>query len=159
QAKPKAFVFENVEGFLTAEKGQRVIDLLEPLIEAGYHIHLQKINAANFGVPQHRKRVIAIGGLGWTPSFPEPSHFAYGAPGAERIYQHLPPCPSVLEALDGLPTPSDSPPGCINGHFGGIPSESDLERIARLRPGQTMRDLPPEMRHESYRRRANRRVA
>src|SRR5215471_6647308 len=60
--RPRAFVFENVEGFLTAEGGQRVLDLLTPLIAAGYRIHLRKINAANFGVPQHRKRVIAIGG-------------------------------------------------------------------------------------------------
>lgn len=159
RAQPRAFVFENVEGFLTAEKGQRVLDLLEPLVDSGYHIHLRKINAANFGVPQHRKRVIAIGGLGWTPTFPEPSHFAFGAPGAERVHQDLPPCPSILEALAGLPDPDDSPPGEPNGHYGGVPSDADLERITRLRPGQTMRDLPPELRHDSYSRRANRRVA
>ena len=68
--KPKAFIFENVEGFLTTEGGSRVLDLLRPLIAAGYRIHLRKINAANYGVPQHRKRVIAIGGLGWNPPFP-----------------------------------------------------------------------------------------
>jgi len=28
------------------------------------------INAANYGVPQHRKRVLAIGGLGWEPRVP-----------------------------------------------------------------------------------------
>lgn len=55
--KPKAFIFENVEGFLTAEHGERVLDLLAPLIDAGYNIHLRKINAAEYGVPQHRKRV------------------------------------------------------------------------------------------------------
>ena len=68
--KPKAFIFENVEGFLTTEDGNRVLDLLRPLIAVGYRIHLRKINAANYGVPQHRKRVIAIGGLGWNPPFP-----------------------------------------------------------------------------------------
>jgi DNA (cytosine-5)-methyltransferase 1 len=39
------------------------LDLLTPLIAAGYRIHMRKVNAANYGVPQHRKRVIAIGGL------------------------------------------------------------------------------------------------
>ena len=77
--RPRAFVFENVEGFLTAEGGKRVLDLLTPLVTAGYRIHLRKVNAANYGVPQHRKRVIAIGGLGWEPSFPEPTHSAHGA--------------------------------------------------------------------------------
>jgi len=62
--RPTAFVFENVEGFLTAEDSNRVFDLLVPLVAAGYKIHLRKVNAANYGVPQHRKRVIAIGGLG-----------------------------------------------------------------------------------------------
>lgn len=32
--KPEAFVFENVEGFLTGEGGARVIDLLQPLLDA-----------------------------------------------------------------------------------------------------------------------------
>ena len=68
--RPKAFVFENVEGFLTADRGTRVFELLRPLINAGYRIHLRKINAANYGVSRHRKRVIAIGGLGWSPTFP-----------------------------------------------------------------------------------------
>ncbi|MEO1279388.1 MAG: DNA (cytosine-5-)-methyltransferase, partial [Planctomycetota bacterium] len=63
--RPKAFVFENVEGFLTTGRGSYVRDLLEPLLGAGYLIHLRKVNAANFGVPQHRKRVVAIGGLGF----------------------------------------------------------------------------------------------
>jgi DNA (cytosine-5)-methyltransferase 1 len=85
--RPFAFVFENVEGFLTAESGGRVIELLEPLVNAGYRVHLRKINAANYGVPQHRKRVIAIGGLGWNPSFPQPTHSAFGAPGAHRAVQ------------------------------------------------------------------------
>lgn len=34
--RPPIFVFENVEGFLTAEGGSRVIELLEPLVSVGY---------------------------------------------------------------------------------------------------------------------------
>ena len=44
ELRPLAFIFENVEGFLTAEHGDRVIDLLTPLIDAGYWIHLRKVN-------------------------------------------------------------------------------------------------------------------
>ena len=47
--RPQAFIFENVEGFLTTEKGSRVIELLDPLIACGYQIHLRKVNAANYG--------------------------------------------------------------------------------------------------------------
>ncbi|MEM7533443.1 MAG: DNA cytosine methyltransferase [Chloroflexota bacterium] len=158
QKQPQAFIFENVEGFLTTDKGNRVFDLLEPLIETGYRIHLQKINAANYSVPQHRKRVVAIGGLGWNPTFPEPISTAYGAPGASNAGSHLPRCPSLADALAYLPQPQSGPPGTPCGHFTRPVSDLDQERMKLLQPGQTMRDLPESLWHESYRRRANRRV-
>jgi DNA (cytosine-5)-methyltransferase 1 len=151
-------VFENVEGFLTADKGNRVFDLLEPLMKAGYRIHLRKVNAANYGVPQHRKRVIAMGGLGFDIAFPEPTHRAFGAPGASRTLNHLPPCPTLADALNGLPAPTENPPGMVSGHFLGHISNQDLNRIHVLKPGQSMRDLPVELWHNSYKRRAFRRV-
>lgn len=156
--RPPAFVFENVEGFLTAGNGRRVFDLLEPLIEAGYCIHLRKINAANYGVPQHRKRVLAIGGLGWEPTFPETTHSAFGAPGARRAGVHLPLTPTLGEALEGLPEPAVDPPGEPADHFYRPLRDLDRARAELMKPGQTMRDLPEELWHESYRRRAFRRV-
>jgi DNA (cytosine-5)-methyltransferase 1 len=158
QNKPKAFVFENVEGFLTAENGERVFDLLMPLIEAGYNIHLRKINAAEYGVPQHRKRVIGIGGLGWNPSFPSPTHRPFGAPGSFHKHFSLPFTPSLFNALEGLGLPSSEHPGYPQGHVFKSLSELDLSRASLLKPGQKMSDLPITLRHESYNRRANRRV-
>ena len=156
--RPKAFVFENVEGFLTAGKGERVFDLLTPLIMAGYRIHLRKVNAANYGVPQHRKRVIAIGGLGWDPTFPEPTHGAFGAPGASSVLRNLPRCPALRAVLEGFPPPTERPPGFPQGHYTRELSETDRKRIALLKPGQSMKHLPAELWHESFRRRAFRRV-
>jgi DNA (cytosine-5)-methyltransferase 1 len=156
--RPLAFVFENVEGFLTAEGGARVLELLGPLIAAGYRIHLRKVNAANYGVPQHRKRVIAIGGLGWDPGFPDATHSAYGAPGALLAGTTLSPAPSLGEALGGLPLASPTEPGVPPGHYYRPLAGIELDRARALHPGQTMRDLPSDLWHESYRRRAYRRV-
>ena len=156
--KPRAFVFENVEGFLTAEDGRRVVELLEPLLEAGYRLHLRKVNAANYGAPQHRKRVIAIGGLGWDPSFPEPTHTAFGAPGALLASRNLPLTPTVSQTLRRLPKPTTGPPGEPQGHFYRPLEGFDLERAKALGPGMTMADLPERFHHRSYRRRAFRRV-
>jgi DNA (cytosine-5)-methyltransferase 1 len=156
--KPEAFMFENVEGFLTAHGGAFVIDLLEPLLNAGYRIHLRKVNAANFGVPQHRKRVIAIGGRGWDPSFPRPTHTAIGAPGALLASETLPLAPTVTEAFEGLPPAARKSPGYPSGHYFNELADSDLKRAQLLLAGQTMRDLPESLRHDSYRRRAFRRV-
>jgi DNA (cytosine-5)-methyltransferase 1 len=156
--RPLAFVFENVEGFLTSEGGAYVLDLLCPLVEAGYRIHLRKINAANYGVPQHRKRVIAIGGLGWDPTFPEPTHSAFGAPGAERAGNGHPRTPTLREAIAGLPEPATVEPGNPSGHYYRPLVGIDFERAKVLKPGQRMADLPEELWHDSYRRRAYRRV-
>lgn len=160
---PEAFVFENVEGFLTGSKGQFVVDLLEPVIEAGYRVRLQKINAAHYGVPQHRKRVIAVGGLGWDPVIPPHSSSALGAPGARLANDHsLPFTPTIEEALAGLGEPEE-----VNGKSTGSGSldhyytqfnEADLNRARHMKPGQRMHDLPEELWHGSYKKRAYRRV-
>lgn len=157
--RPKAFVFENVEGFLTGEGGRWVTDLLDPLIKAGYCIHLRKVNAANYGVPQHRKRVLAIGGLGWDPGFPEPTHRATGAPGADLVGNGLPWCDGVMDALKGLPPPWDKPEDAkISDHYLRPYSCIDRLRFEALGLGQTMKDIPEELWHETFRRRAFRRV-
>jgi DNA (cytosine-5)-methyltransferase 1 len=154
--RPRAFVFENVEGFLTGGTGRFFVDRLDPLIEAGYRNHQRQVTAANFGVPQHRKRVLGIGGLGWDPTFPAPTHTAHGAPGALLAGTHLPLTPPLMDALAGL---APATPG-INGddHTYSALEGLDIERARRLKPGQRMRDLPEELWHESYKRRAYRRV-
>ena len=157
--RPMAFVFENVEGFLTGDEGRWVFELLDPLIEAGYRMHLRKVNAANYGVPQHRKRVICIGGLGWDPSFPAPTHAAF-----RRAWRHLtnarglPRTPTLGEALNELPRASDDEDCQLLDHAPFALSDDDLRRAELLMPGQCMRDLPEELWHPSFRRRAFRRV-
>jgi DNA (cytosine-5)-methyltransferase 1 len=158
EQRPEAFVFENVEGFLTGDGGAHVIELLEPLIAAGYRIHLRKINAANYGVPQHRKRVLAIGGLEWDPTFPAPTHTAFGAPGAASHACHLPLCPSVTEALAGLPRAETTGLGQPQGHTYRELLPSARMRAEQLLPGMTMIDLPTSLQHQSFRRRSARRV-
>ncbi len=156
--RPPAFLFENVEGFLTGGRGAYVLQLLEPLIAAGYRVHLRKVNAANFGIPQHRKRVIAIGGLGWNPTFPDVTHSAFGAPGAHLAGKCLPKTPSLGQALNGLPP---ARPRCTDesdDHTYTPLKDADMERARALQQGQRMRDLPEEFWHDSYKRRANRRV-
>lgn len=148
-------VFENVEGFVTAGGGRYVFDLLNPLLEAGYSIVVRKINLANYGVPQHRKRVIAVASLLGSPPFPEPTHSAWGAPGAQQIAGR-PRTPTVAEALDGLPSPGN--PAAPQGHIVPRVREVEEQRMGALTPGQTMRDLPEELWHDSYRQRAYRRV-
>lgn len=59
---PKLFIFENVPGLLTAGGGKYLQDMLEGMRSLKYTVPDPRIiNAADFGVPQNRKRVIMIG--------------------------------------------------------------------------------------------------
>lgn len=157
EVRPPVVVFENVEGFVTTGGGRYVIDLLDPLIDAGYNVALRKVNLANYGVPQHRKRVIVVASLLGTPPFPAPTHSAWGAPGAQHVAGR-PPTPNVREALECL-VPPDAP-NAPQGHIARYPRDTEQrKRIAGLREGETMRDLPEDLWHESYSKRANRRVS
>lgn len=59
--KPKFFVAENVSGMLSDLHKDAVHGILEHFEEAGYNVTVNLVNAANYGVPQDRKRVFYIG--------------------------------------------------------------------------------------------------
>ena len=59
--KPKIFVFENVPGLESAGKGKYLRDMRRLMKKAGYKTDYRILNAADFGVPQNRKRVILVG--------------------------------------------------------------------------------------------------
>lgn len=158
ELRPTLVLFENVEGFLTVDEGQYVIDLLDPLIEAGYWLHVRKVNAANYGAPQLRKRVIVLGSLGAESPFAPISHRAVGAPGADIIGQNLPICPTVSDAFKGLSAASLRPGESAPDHVATPTGPSVAARIRALAPGDTMWDLPSELQHKTFRRRAYRRV-
>lgn len=60
--KPKAFVMENVPGMMNYRDGRVAEQVQEDFSRAGYHVNKPKIlNAADYGVPQIRKRVFFVG--------------------------------------------------------------------------------------------------
>lgn len=59
--QPKAFVFENVPGILTAFNGNLFKNLKSYMKRVGYNIEAHKIDAKDLGVLQSRKRIIIIG--------------------------------------------------------------------------------------------------
>ena len=59
--KPKFFVAENVKGLLSMEKGKVIDMIVKDFENLGYEVDYQLLNAADYGVPQARERVIIIG--------------------------------------------------------------------------------------------------
>lgn len=61
ELQPKFFVAENVKGLLSMQKGKVLDMILKDFENLGYRVGYQVLNAAYFGVPQNRERVIIIG--------------------------------------------------------------------------------------------------
>lgn len=61
QAKPVCFVMENVPGLATMKDGKAMMEVCENFAAAGYHLTWEVVNAADYGVPQQRKRVVLLG--------------------------------------------------------------------------------------------------
>lgn len=74
ECQPKVFIFENVKGMLSHDKG-RTWQVIKETFEhdCGYQIYYQVLNAKDYGVPQSRDRIYCIG-------FRKETNFKYPAP-------------------------------------------------------------------------------
>ncbi len=59
--QPKCFIAENVKGIMTANKHEAFPLIIKEFEDSGYDVKYTVINAATFGVPQKRERVIIVG--------------------------------------------------------------------------------------------------
>ena len=59
--QPKMFLFENVRGLLSHDKGKTYKTITEIFEQAGYCIYRKVLNAWDYGVAQKRERLITIG--------------------------------------------------------------------------------------------------
>jgi DNA (cytosine-5)-methyltransferase 1 len=72
--EPEAFVFENVYGIVGAQGGEPWKEICASFHEIGYELHWRVLDAADYGVPQHRERLIIVGTKSQKFSFPRPTH-------------------------------------------------------------------------------------
>ena len=145
---PRWFMMENVEGILTTANGWFIIECIRAAARIGYTLFLKKVYMQEYGIPQRRKRVVLVGNReGKEFYFPPPQHIATGG-----IFRHG---SATLRDVIGDIENCDIPE---IGHVRHEETGIRFERIHELKEGQTMRDLPVWLQHESFRRRATRRV-
>ena len=73
QAHPRAFIMENVPELL---RSAEYADFVAEVRKLGFHVEGKILNAADYGVPQTRRRAIVIGVREGAPLWPEQTHFA-----------------------------------------------------------------------------------
>ncbi|MBP7960784.1 MAG: DNA cytosine methyltransferase [Caldilineaceae bacterium] len=72
--QPKGFLFENVYRIVGAQDGKPWAQIQETFLNLGYKIYWRILDAADYGVPQFRERLIIVGLKEGTFKFPFPSH-------------------------------------------------------------------------------------
>ncbi len=132
---PKFFLMENVSG-IAGKRGKTILqELIETVEAVGYEVHVRLLDAADYGVPQRRRRYIVIGKRNDVAAeyrYPEPR----GAPP-----------PTVRETIGHLPAPpedgTDHPD--VPLHRRDRLSPLNLRRINAISQGQGRDDLPSEL--------------
>lgn len=144
--RPKYFIMENVRGIQSAKlnsvpkefaeyeniksvKGSAFHFITSEFKKIGYNISYALLNAANYGVPEKRERVVIIGHLGERVPIPSPTHSEDGSFGTKR-WITLRSCIGDLENREDL-------------HYIEL-RKNTLPYMAMLKEGQNWRDLPEE---------------
>ena len=91
ELRPAYFAFENVEGLTVGRQRQALDEMVEGLERGGYRVLLpwRVLNAADYGVPQNRRRLFLLGARG------DRAMPGYPAPRGERV--------TVVDAIGDLP--------------------------------------------------------
>lgn len=112
--RPRAFLFENVHGFAYKVHREGLELLSRAAEEAGYECSSSIVNAADYGVPQIRKRFLMVGMLGQRFAFPDESH---RDPRKQNLFAAgLAPWKTAGDAIDDLDTEENADD---SGHFAG----------------------------------------
>lgn len=93
EVAPRAFLFENSAAMASATQAPHLARLVDQFERLGYIVTAHVVDAAHYGVPQHRRRLLLVGCAGTYYEPPTPS------PG---------PPPTLREALASLGPPSSS---------------------------------------------------
>ncbi len=108
--RPRFFLAENVKGILSLGKGQVFQNILSDFRSLGYNVQFRLMNAADYGVPQKRYRVVIIGvrnDLHLRYVYPDPTHAEHAT-----VFCHQ--WVSVAEAFEGIPNPDE--PNNLSNH-------------------------------------------
>lgn len=107
--KPKFFLAENVKGILSLEHGEVIKMILQDFEDLGYKVQKKVLNAADYGVPQLRNRVIIVGvrkDVDFNYEYPKQTHSETGENGLKKWV-------TVGEAMKNIPDP-DEPNDVLN---------------------------------------------
>jgi DNA (cytosine-5)-methyltransferase 1 len=122
--QPRSFLIENVYGLAYKGKSEGLdrilsgIDQINHETGASYHPTWQVVDAASYGVPQHRERIFIVASRdGKSFRFPKPTH---GAPDDLLIGSDIEPYRTAWDALGDLPEHPNDPTLRMTGKWADL---------------------------------------
>ena len=157
--RPRAVIFENVPDFANVQNGSVLLDFMQELRSIGYSPYAEVIEAWRYKVPQHRQRLFVVAvQSGFKFDWPEPQSSMFvlgdaigdlpkvsGGQRSETLDYHRRVEESELMQWFRRHT-SLSEHGIIRDHVTRYVRPDDAEIFALMRPGQTYRDVPGDLR-------------
>ena len=152
--KPRAIMMENVPG-LTIKGKSQYETLLADLTDLGYKMEnsAKVLQVADYGVPQERRRLVILAGLGFDIELPSPTHSKDGKNGLSHWS-------SVADAIGGdksIGNPltlseAKREGGCRLSYWHVVRdlSEQNKQRIAAAVPGESWDSIPEYLRPECH---------
>lgn len=145
EIKPTAIMMENVPGLAT--RGKKLLDpMIKQLQKIGYKITIGILQVADYGVPQFRRRLVMLGGLGFVIPFPAPTHHRSGKNG-------LPNWKTVRGTIWDLPDPITLSEAKERGqilsrewHIVRDLQPKSLQRLQAAKPGASWKVIPEHLR-------------
>lgn len=129
ELEPSAFMLENVPNLATISGGEILDEVESELRALGYSVSHAVVSAADYGVPQNRKRLVVLGVRGKkVVRFPLPTHGT-----VKRPYI------SASEAIDDLPDAGEFGEHGIYNHEPTMHSADMIARLSKLQPGKRER--------------------
>ena len=127
-ARPKAFLLENVYGLAYASKDEGLRYILDGIAQinrekqTNYTVSWKVLNTAAYGVPQIRERVFLVGSRdGRTFKFPEPTHSDSKPEMDDLLAPPMRPYSTAWDAIGDLPEPDAETEGLkVGGQWGDL---------------------------------------
>jgi DNA (cytosine-5)-methyltransferase 1 len=154
EIRPKLFVIENVPGLVSLFKGQIKDSIMEKFQQMRYSMQYRILCAADYGVPQKRRRVIFVGLRDKGMSFEYPAQHEETVT-CEMALSDLPPLVDTLgeEVMDYAMPPQNgyqklmrSHSEKVHNHIAANHSEKVKKIISLVPAGGNYKDLPEEYR-------------
>lgn len=150
EMRPRAVMVENVPGL--ADKGRPLFDGLVARLEAaGYICNWSVLQVADFGVPQRRRRLVLLAGLGFRIEMPSPTHSRTAKGGLAKWKTLEETIAGLGEAMTWADSKSVGGPQAVNWHVVRSLSPANKERLRQAKPGATWGALPEDVRPPCHR--------